>query len=417
MPSTQRSTPPGRGPSELPLSEKLFLVLILGSLIAAVLSFSYEKRRKEEAARNRMNDIQRAKALAYLTDAQEDPINAWEGTVPHAAMSAGGEPSPMADTEPAAAEGEGVVGQGPGTDTVSQQVESGGEDPVGADLAGTPLATTEADSPGESHGMVDTAIGSASVGISQGTAGSRSNLSPDVVGQTVAEGSEPGRLISGLELGKSLPHATRPDAFGTDGRSVFVPARLGLPLHMRGTDLWSGWPDVNQRRIIGTQGIEQLTEAFRLVSASRTASITDDLYRKGIAISFGEPSDFSGAMAHVIASFRFSSDAKPPPAPAVMPVITFNPFYVRENPAVLGAALVHEGTHFQQYLDGTLLQPNWSIVETEFTAWSNEAAFWDEARGATWPFDTALEHEEEFGYHTVLHGEAALRDLLAALVR
>ena len=179
--------------------------------------------------------------------------------------------------------------------------------------------------------------------------------------------------------------------------------------------MWSQWPDLNEQKILGDAGTAQLTAAFDVVAHSRASTITDDLYRKGIAIAFGDPSEFSGETHQAIAVLQVAKDTTPPGRPATPPVIKFNPRFLNEPPLVLASALVHEGTHLQQYLDGTLLNPDLSTVQVEFAAWWNEAAFWDEVRSSAWPFDTVLELEEEFAYRAALHGEATLRDVLTAL--
>ena len=208
---------------------------------------------------------------------------------------------------------------------------------------------------------------------------------------------------------------SRPAA-AEEGRSVFVVSRRGLPIQSRGQDVWSGWQDQNHLNIGGTEGQAALQSAFKLAAGSRAAGIVGDLVRKGIEIAFGSAEDFSGEHAEEIATFDFSQETAPGAgAPETLPRIRFNPLFLHEDPAVLASALVHEATHFQQFLDGRLCGASPDQVDLEFAAWSNEAAFWDEIRSQRGPAKTFLELQEEFAYRTTLRGEAALRDLLEAL--
>ena len=200
------------------------------------------------------------------------------------------------------------------------------------------------------------------------------------------------------------------------GESVFVASKRGLPISTKHEDVWTGWADVNARNIGGTQGTEALGAAFDLAMDSRARGLLDDLSRKGIEVAFGQPDEFSGEHAGEIATFDFSPDEHPGAgAPARMPRIRFNPVFLGEEPKVLAAALVHEATHFQQFLDGSLFQAQVDPIEVEMAAWSNEAAFWDEIRGGAPRRQSVLENQAEFAYRTALRGEAAMRDLLEAL--
>jgi hypothetical protein len=234
-------------------------------------------------------------------------------------------------------------------------------------------------------------------------------ISSDLAGGAGGSGSR--ALISGVTR-RSRPG--RGSASGWDGRSRFVPARLGLPVLMGGVDVWSQWPDAHRRNIRGALGTALLESVFDAVSGSRAGRILDDLVRKGIEVSFGEPGQFGGALAGAVATFRYVTSAQPPAAPPSPPAIIFNPAFLGEDPRALAAALVHEATHFQQYLDGSLLGAGGWSDEIEFAAWWNEAAVWDELRGASWPIDTTLEAEAEFMYRTALRGEAALKNVLSA---
>ena len=194
-----------------------------------------------------------------------------------------------------------------------------------------------------------------------------------------------------------------------------MPSKIGLPVKSFSGNAWPDWPDVNQRNIQGTNGVASLTEALALVGQSRLRGVADALVRKGVAIAFGEPEEFLGRQAGALATFRFSRQRTADGRPAEPPTILFNPQLLKEHPVVLAATLAHEGTHFQQYLDGELLDPGRPSSETEFDAWWNEAVFWDEVRSDAGPLNTPLEREAEFSYRTALGGEAALRNLLAAM--
>jgi hypothetical protein len=223
-----------------------------------------------------------------------------------------------------------------------------------------------------------------------------------------------GAYISGAPSSQGPAPNRQPQPVGADGQSVFVPSKLGLSVQKRGADVWEQWNKRYERNITGTQGLGQLQQAFALIEDSRMLSVAEDLIRRGVAISFGEASDFSGVTGGALAYFHYAATEAPPSAPSVEPEIRLNPKLLHEHPLILAAALVHEGTHVQQYLDGSLLDASESDPEIEFSAWWNEAAFWEEVRGALWPIDTPIERELEFNYHAALHGEARLRELIEA---
>ena len=131
-------------------------------------------------------------------------------------------------------------------------------------------------------------------------------------------------------------------------------------------------------------------------------------------MGFPSQLEFDSYCSGAIACFLSSRAATPPSTPP-SPVIIFNPTYLSEAPAVIAGVLVHEGTHFQQYLDVTLLDTSLSVVDIEFRAWWNAAAFWQNVRTAFLPASTVVEQTNENGYQAALQGEAALRDLIAAL--
>ena len=189
----------------------------------------------------------------------------------------------------------------------------------------------------------------------------------------------------------------------------------------RGDDSWTDWPDQNVKNISGTAGeILLLTTVFDTVATSSASFVTSDLFARGTSISFGDPADFTtgGICEGSIACHLFSPFFRPPAEPGFAPVIIFNPTFSGEDPGVLAAVLVHEGTHFEQYLDGTALEyadGTISVIDIEFTAWWNAAVYWEEVRSQFSPIDTVAENTLEIGWEKAKEGEAALRDLIAPL--
>lgn len=83
---------------------------------------------------------------------------------------------------------------------------------------------------------------------------------------------------------------------------------------------------------------------------------------------------------------------------------------------MLAGVLAHEGTHFLQYLDLSSFQADKTIIDIEFVAWWNEAAYWESARsGFGPPFDSPLKRDEESAYQVALQGENALRNYITPL--
>ena len=179
--------------------------------------------------------------------------------------------------------------------------------------------------------------------------------------------------------------------------------------------MWKYWPDVNRRNIAGTQGVESLTKAFEVLAHSDGRAIIEDLVRKGVAVSFGEAQEFANAGEHATAVLVYSTDHRPPATPGQLPVIKINPKFLHEDPRLLAAVLAYEGTHFQQYLDGTIFNPIHSRLDGEVAAWMNGAAFWREIRREPLPFDSPLAKQAELGFQVARQGEGPLGDLLAAL--
>ena len=77
--------------------------------------------------------------------------------------------------------------------------------------------------------------------------------------------------------------------------------------------------------------------------------------------------------------------------------------------------LAHEGTHLQQFLDGTLFQTGTDPLEVEIAAWVNAASVWQQLRGSASSLDSQLAREAELGYQVARWGEGAMRDFLKAL--
>lgn len=379
------------------MGERLFFVFMFSCLAATVASISYVEVKRRAAIRDSIiGEPEGHPAITTSvvrrsvpggssgTDAAE---NSGSERSSGAAMGGSGDPvpDPGSDTGPGA--GPAAVSETARAPSAGGQPAAGGEETAGLGTDGSGARPSSLRSEGSSEPV-------------------RRPVSLAQVPSVARDGA----YVSGV------PSADRhaPDA-GTDGRSVFVPSRLGFPLQPRGTDVWSQWSEVYQRTITGTQGTGLLAQAVDIIEGSRMLSIAEDLVRRGVAVSFGDPDDFSEEQRGAVAIFRYADTDTPPSAPSTAPEIRLNPKLLSEHPLVLAAALVHEGTHLQQYLDGTLLNASTSDPEIEFRAWWNEAAFWEEVRGKAWPIDTPLERELEFSYRAALHGEARLRELLEAM--
>jgi len=241
----------------------------------------------------------------------------------------------------------------------------------------------------------------------------------DAFGSGPARAGAPSTAPPGAGFGGSgIAISPAPDAapFPSFTFPPLPPAPEGFTFISRGTSIWTGWTDVDALNITGTQGVALLTSAFNLVaSLSPFNAITADLIAKGISIAFGTAQDFSGPTANAIAYFRVQGTAAFPNTPVPAPFLLFNPAFLHDSVEAIAATLVHEGTHFQQYLDGQIFNPTQTVIDIEFRAWWNAAVFWHEVRAQASPLDTRLEQEAEFGYRTALQGEAALRALIASL--
>ena len=143
--------------------------------------------------------------------------------------------------------------------------------------------------------------------------------------------------------------------------------------------------------------------------------ITDDLTARGIPMLFTDAGTFQIFCSEAIACFLSSAGSTPPSTPSPSPIILFNPTYVSEPPAMLAAVLAHEGTHFQEYLDGRLFNAALGTVDNEFDAFWNAAAFWEDIRATQTSVTSPLNTEIEGVYQLALQGEAALREHIAAV--
>ena len=226
--------------------------------------------------------------------------------------------------------------------------------------------------------------------------GGSSGVQVPVASQTPAD-----RLVSGIG-----------QADGDPGHRGGRSARR-LEFHNRGADVWKRWPDANRRNIVGAQGVETLNHALDLLQDSDAHAVAEDLFRKGIAIAFGEPSEFSGGHTHA-AEFVYP-DARPPNEPIPPPTIRLNPAFLHEDPRVLAALLAHEGTHVQQYLEGALLLGSVEPVDLETRAWTNGAVVWQQVRRPALSLQTPLIRDMEVGYQIARQGEGRLRDFIAAV--
>jgi hypothetical protein len=361
----------GRGGGGLSLSEKLFALFIAGTLAAVFVSFAFQPQKG--GAKGRAGDAaERAKLLRYLS-------------MPVGSAAAGASGAPLGARRAAAAggEAEGLIVARADPEELEARHGAPRASGAGRVQAGAPREADDAEQPADEP------------------VARSSSAAPPQDAATPAAGA-PAAYVS---RGPS-----------PESRSLFVPSRLGLALHVKRLDIWAEWADVHLRNIAGARGADALTAAFELVAASRAGALVDDLLRKGIPLAFGDPSAFSGGTAHAVATFDFSpADSPAQGAPSALPAIRFNPAFLGEDPRVLAAALVHEATHFQQFLDGSLLDDAASRVELELEAWWNEAAFWDETRAAGAPGMSILEEQAELAYRTALRGEAALRDLITAI--
>ena len=153
------------------------------------------------------------------------------------------------------------------------------------------------------------------------------------------------------------------------------------------------------------------------MAASGASAITDDLTKKGIAISFDATFFTSGAPCENAYACHSSPLLPPPNEPSEKPFIVLNPILLSEDPSAVAAVLVHEGTHFQQFLDGSIHNEaagNLTIVDIEFRAFWNAAVYWGSVRSGLAPFNTQLTADLESLYNLALQGEAALRNEIAA---
>ncbi len=209
------------------------------------------------------------------------------------------------------------------------------------------------------------------------------------------------------------------------GGSDLEPTELAfLP---RGADVYTDWSDVNALNLQGTAAeIAKLQQMFDLMAASDLSPLADDLTRKGIPIFVGPAAGFTGDAASTIARFTFAPEnldgdnifTNPPDTPDPIVFIEFNPSFFGETAEVLVSTLMHEATHFGQYLDGTIVNFIAGVVDlidVEFKAFWNESFYWGQVRESFLPFDTELEESNEAYYQQAVLGEANLKAFIASI--
>ncbi len=249
---------------------------------------------------------------------------------------------------------------------------------------------------GQIQDIFSTAAGIAanSIGSIAGTGGG-SGSSP---GTTGTGGSSGGGSGSGGSGGVGGGSSTLTSSVTTSSTSSFQTSTecpystTTLAFISRCDDMFTDWsnPSIN---ITGV-GAAILLQTFNLVDASSAHAITDDLEAKGILISFSSAEFLPGQICDgAIACFIHPTDPAPGPlgTPQSLPYVIFDVSYMSEAPEILAAILVHEGTHFQEFLDGDLFNPSLTVVDMEFLAFWNESAYWDTVRPSILPIDTPLE--------------------------
>ena len=174
--------------------------------------------------------------------------------------------------------------------------------------------------------------------------------------------------------------------------------------------VWTAWPDENTVNISGT-GSAALLAAFNFAAATEASSITDDLTAKGISITFAGDEIFdreTGLCGGTVACFAYGTGfvGQVPGPPDPLPVIYFNDDYIDESVESLAMVLIHEGTHFQQYLD--LSAGSEGTEDIEFEAFWNAAVIWGDIRSDVGTY-TSLEEQEEHFYLLAHESEASLR--------
>lgn len=252
--------------------------------------------------------------------------------------------------------------------------------------------------------------GGSSGGGSSGSGGSTPPGSGSTEGGDGGGGSTGG---AGGDSGSDGGSAGDGDGGSGGGGSGGSRAFVYIP---RGADQWTGWTDVNTTNIQGTIGTATLASVFDAVAASGANGITGDLIRHGISVSFVDAATFADACGNAIACFLYYTAPRPPDQPDPLPFVLFNPAYLSEPPEILADVLIHEGTHFQQYLDGRVFNTGLGTVDIELDAFWNEAVYWGEVRDRFGPpfDDSPLEQESEGVYQLAQQGESALRDAIAA---
>lgn len=437
----------------LMLSEIVFLLFILGVLGAIVLSVSLQSGkagdRSKSASSAAAHQAKYLRYLAYVPERSE-----------HAAspLGKGATPEARQAARPPAAEAGDASGAGDAMIVAGEETAALGLPQTASRAMGTGAGSTSASSARAADGGEDaiSRFVTSAQRSSETLVGSESHLDVVIVNPTGAPGALPAHAAGGSDsvtgaflvgggqtqanpraggavpapggsgtlmlIGAPAPVHGRPAAGPAAVPAPNAPAvvagrrRGGSPRRVefmnRGPDAWRHWPDVNRRRLTGTQGLETLSRALDLLQDSDAFPIAEDLVRKGIAISFGDPSEFAGE--HQPAAEFIYPSSRPPGAPEPPPTLRINPKFLHEDPRVLAAVLAHEGTHFQQYLEGTLRRDA-SVTELEARAWMNSAVVWQQVRRSALPLQTPLVRDLEVGYQIARQGEGPLRDFMASL--
>lgn len=413
------------------LAEALFFLLIFSVLIALAVSIKVRISQRPIPARRDLT-VEETRYLKYLAYVPSEHAGSSEEPLviaPPRARPPRRPPAPADDPGSPA---------GSSPDTAGMLLRTPGPEPA-ADEAGASSA------PSEPAPAADLAV----VNVSTERA-----AQPSVPAQEGPRGALPGGLVAIGADGSPRPqpvtdHDIRTTV--TSSRASASTVLLGLPgqgtapavspdprlagpesvqdgsrasrrkprtLHYRhrGPDVWTHWPDATQRHVVGERGTLRLTRAMEVLAKSGANAIADDLVRKGVVVSFGDESEFANAGEHATALLVYSTDDRPPFRPRQVPVIKLNPRHAGEDPRILAAVLVHEGTHFQQYVDGTVFDPSHSTRDAEADAWVNGATFWQEIRTSEGlPWTSELARQEELSYQVARQGEGPLRDLIVAL--
>ena len=420
------------------VSELVFLLLIVGVLGVLLLSAFFQMHRTDRPDNTRSpSAVHQASYLRYLAYVPERSKSSGEEV-----LEADG--SRLSSHRRATPDQDGVVSHEPAADPVAVAAAGGTPAPAHAEVepaSGSSAArsTLVHAAPSSSASLVlpentlevtvvkvtgdqqeapppaSPAAGSSS-GSGARLVGGRPQTAPAPKEATENSGHAASLLLIEGPAGLNASPAAQPavsSAAGSDGRTRRVGSLRRLEFRGRGADVWKRWPDANMRSIVGTDGVDALNRAFDLLEDSDAHSIADDLFRKGITITFGDSSEFSGGHSHA-AEFVYPA-THPPEKPVPPPAIHLNPQFLHEDPRVLAALLAHEGTHLQQYLEGRLRQGAGEEAILEAQAWLNGGVVWQQVRRSALSIQTPLVRDLEVGYQVARQGEGLLRDFVAAL--